>query len=223
MISCNLTNVDFASPPHLLCSPDSTSLSCTIPISCVSFSRRTDSNHSHPACTDHRHRPGTSENTFLEFPLVIAAVARFSRKRGLWLVVRVNHKSCRTRTLTARARQLIKFSLFRIFLLFFLLSFFLKLLLLQSLRKIHPDLRSFSCLALQGKLRTVLCHDMFDDRKARVPYRRSPSSGSYQHGRNAQKSAPDAPARSRSRYPLQRKVCPFSVPVVTVTDPSFLL
>ena len=51
-----------------------------------------DSNHSHPACTDHRHRPGTSENTFLEFPLVIAAVARFSRKRGLWLVVSVNHK-----------------------------------------------------------------------------------------------------------------------------------
>ena len=48
-----------------------------------------DSNHSHPA---YRHRPGTSENTFLEFPLVIAAVARFSRKRGLWLVIRVNHK-----------------------------------------------------------------------------------------------------------------------------------
>ena len=32
----------------------------------------------------------TSENTLREFPLVIAAVAKVSRKRGLWLVVRVN-------------------------------------------------------------------------------------------------------------------------------------
>ena len=34
----------------------------------------------------------TSENTLREFPLVIAAVAKVSRKRGLWLVVRVNKK-----------------------------------------------------------------------------------------------------------------------------------
>ena len=62
-------------------------------ISCVSFSRRTGFQSLSPGLhTDHRHRPGTSENTFLEFPLVIAAVARFSRKRGLWLLVRVNHK-----------------------------------------------------------------------------------------------------------------------------------
>ena len=59
-------------------------------ISCVSFSRRTGFQSLSPGLhTDHRHRPGTSENTFLEFPLVIATVARFSRKRGLWLVVRV--------------------------------------------------------------------------------------------------------------------------------------
>ena len=32
----------------------------------------------------------TSENTLREFPLVIATVAKVSRKRGLWLVVRVN-------------------------------------------------------------------------------------------------------------------------------------
>ena len=31
----------------------------------------------------------TSENTLREFPLVIAIVAKVSRKRGLWLVVRV--------------------------------------------------------------------------------------------------------------------------------------
>ena len=31
----------------------------------------------------------TSENTLREFPLVIATVAKVSRKRGLWLVVRV--------------------------------------------------------------------------------------------------------------------------------------
>lgn len=34
----------------------------------------------------------TSENTLREFPLVIATVARVSRRRGLWLVVRVNKK-----------------------------------------------------------------------------------------------------------------------------------
>ena len=34
----------------------------------------------------------TSENTLREFPLVIATVAKVSRKRGLWLVVRVNKK-----------------------------------------------------------------------------------------------------------------------------------
>ena len=32
----------------------------------------------------------TSENTLREFPLVIATVAKVSRKRGLWLVVRAN-------------------------------------------------------------------------------------------------------------------------------------
>ena len=32
----------------------------------------------------------TSENTLRKFPLVIATVAKVSRKRGLWLVVRVN-------------------------------------------------------------------------------------------------------------------------------------
>ena len=32
----------------------------------------------------------TSENTLREFPLVIPTVAKVSRKRGLWLVVRVN-------------------------------------------------------------------------------------------------------------------------------------
>ena len=32
----------------------------------------------------------TSENTLREFPLVIATVAKVSRMRGLWLVVRVN-------------------------------------------------------------------------------------------------------------------------------------
>lgn len=63
-------------------------------ISCVSFSRRTGFQSLSPGLhTDHRHRPGTSENTFLEFPLVIAAVTRFSRKRGLWLVVCLNIKS----------------------------------------------------------------------------------------------------------------------------------
>ena len=35
----------------------------------------------------------TSENTLREFPLVIATVAKVSRKRGLWLVVRVNKKT----------------------------------------------------------------------------------------------------------------------------------
>ena len=35
----------------------------------------------------------TSENTLREFPLVIATVAKVSRKRELWLVVRVNYKS----------------------------------------------------------------------------------------------------------------------------------
>ena len=35
----------------------------------------------------------TSENTLREFPLVIATVAKVSRKRGLWLVVRVNKKN----------------------------------------------------------------------------------------------------------------------------------
>ena len=36
----------------------------------------------------------TSENTLREFPLVIATVAKVSRKRGLWLVVRVNKSTC---------------------------------------------------------------------------------------------------------------------------------
>ena len=35
----------------------------------------------------------TSKNTIREFPLVIATVAKVSRKRGLWLVVRVNKKT----------------------------------------------------------------------------------------------------------------------------------
>ena len=35
----------------------------------------------------------TGENTLREFPLVIATVAKVSRKRGLWLVVRVNEKA----------------------------------------------------------------------------------------------------------------------------------
>ena len=35
----------------------------------------------------------TSENTLHEFPLVIVTVAKVSRKRGLWLVVRVNKKN----------------------------------------------------------------------------------------------------------------------------------
>ena len=34
----------------------------------------------------------TSENTLREFSLVIATVAKVSRKRGLWLVVRVNKR-----------------------------------------------------------------------------------------------------------------------------------
>ena len=42
----------------------------------------------------------TSENTLREFPLVIATVAKVSRKRGLWLVVRVNTE--KTHRLTAR-------------------------------------------------------------------------------------------------------------------------
>ena len=37
----------------------------------------------------------TSENTLREFPLVIATVAKVSRKRGLWLVVRVNKNAVR--------------------------------------------------------------------------------------------------------------------------------
>ena len=63
-------------------------------ISCVSFSRRTGF-QSLPAGlhTDHRHHPGTSENTFRGFPLVIAIVATVSRMRGLWIVVRVNYTS----------------------------------------------------------------------------------------------------------------------------------
>ncbi len=35
----------------------------------------------------------TSENTLREFPLVIATVAKVSRKRGLWLVVRVKKET----------------------------------------------------------------------------------------------------------------------------------
>ena len=35
----------------------------------------------------------TSENTFREFPLVIATFAKVSRMRGLWIVVRVNYTS----------------------------------------------------------------------------------------------------------------------------------
>ena len=34
----------------------------------------------------------TSENTLCELPLVITTVAKVSRKRGLWLVVRVNKR-----------------------------------------------------------------------------------------------------------------------------------
>jgi hypothetical protein len=37
----------------------------------------------------HRNSLKKSENTLREFPLVIATVAKVSRKRGLWLVVRV--------------------------------------------------------------------------------------------------------------------------------------
>ena len=33
----------------------------------------------------------TSENTLCEFPLLVATVAKVSRKRGLWLVVRVKN------------------------------------------------------------------------------------------------------------------------------------
>ena len=47
----------------------------------------------------------TSENTLREFPLVIATVAKVSRKRGLWLVVHVNKRGCRT-----NVRQLISYS-----------------------------------------------------------------------------------------------------------------
>ena len=36
----------------------------------------------------------TSENMLRKFPLVIATVAKVSRKRGLWLVVRVNKSTC---------------------------------------------------------------------------------------------------------------------------------
>ena len=46
----------------------------------------------HAFLRDHStHR--TSENTLHEFPLVIATVAKVSRKRGLWLVVRVKKVS----------------------------------------------------------------------------------------------------------------------------------
>ena len=38
----------------------------------------------------------TSENTLREFPLVIATVAKVSRMRGLWLVVRVNENAAST-------------------------------------------------------------------------------------------------------------------------------
>ena len=41
----------------------------------------------------------TSENTLREFPLVIATVAKVSRKRGLWLVVRVKKDTMRDRFL----------------------------------------------------------------------------------------------------------------------------
>lgn len=36
------------------------------------------------------HVPQQVKTRFTSFPLVIATVARVSRKRGLWLVVRVN-------------------------------------------------------------------------------------------------------------------------------------
>ena len=47
----------------------------------------------------------TSENTLREFPLVIATVAKVSRKRGLWLVVRV--KNTRSRMFPAAGRSVI--------------------------------------------------------------------------------------------------------------------
>ena len=50
-------------------------------------------------------RGTTSENTLREFPLVIATVAKVSRKRGLWLVVRV--KNTRSRMFPAAGRSVI--------------------------------------------------------------------------------------------------------------------
>ena len=44
----------------------------------------------------HYYKLETSENTLREFLLVIATVAKVSRKRGLWLVVRVNKRRCVT-------------------------------------------------------------------------------------------------------------------------------
>ena len=56
----------------------------------------------------------------------------------------------------------------------------------------------------------------------------SPSSGSYPHGRIAQIHAPEIPSGCSAEIPIpvsftERNVCPFSMPVVTVTVPSFLL
>ena len=51
----------------------------------------------------------TSENTLREFPLVIATVAKVSRKRGLWLVVRVNKKAAAIQILSAQQRLSILF------------------------------------------------------------------------------------------------------------------
>ena len=45
----------------------------------------------------------TSENTLREFPLVIATVAKVSRKHGLWLVVRVNKQLRSTRNTDCRS------------------------------------------------------------------------------------------------------------------------
>ena len=152
MISCNLTNVDFACLPHLLCSPDSTSPAARSRISCVSFSRRTGFQSLSPGLhTDHRHRPGTSENTFLEFPCYRGSRQVLAQARTLARCSRNMKKlpyadtHC-TRTATDQVLTLPYFP--SVLPAAFL---FLKLLLLQSLRKIHPDLRSFSPASLSRK------------------------------------------------------------------------
>ena len=47
--------------------------------------------------------PVTGENTLREFPLVIATIAKVSRKHGLWLVVRVNKQLRSTRNTDCRS------------------------------------------------------------------------------------------------------------------------